>query len=966
MSSKLILLLSFIAYSSYSQMITVTGRVLASDGSAIPGANVLEKRTSNGTASDQEGRYSLTVAPDAVLVFSFVGYKSQEVQVEITTTTVDVTLSEWVLTHWPVVNIGYGHNTVDHIGTAVALLTDDKFNQGNIYDPAQSWQGKVAGLSIYNRGGNPHNESLLRIRGLTTLDPDSGPLIVIDGVPMSTLHNVDPQDIESISVLKDGASAAIYGMRGSQGVILVTTKGGQQSNGLEVTATAEGAMSTILDKQPVMTAAEHIAVGGNDLGSSTDWQDEITRTGSTSNYHVAVSGSSATSSFRVSTHIRSLNGVLLHSGFNQVNSRVTIRHAALNGRLHFDLNLAVTNRKTNFSFPLAFRYANTFLPSAPIYFPSGDFYQALLFDNYNPLAMLEQNLNLGRRRTTNYSAKVSFDIVDGLTLTANTGQQFENNFNGSYYSRNSFYIGQARGGLARRYTDDRSFTQAESYLSYYKHFGKILLDAVTGFSYQEDQAESFSVELGNFPNDALGYNAIAYSADVLAGRGDLIDLLSTTSPVNTIRAGFLRASMTLEDILTFSASVRQEKSNKLGVNQQSGLFPAASASFNLLHYLPNTSMSMLNARVGYGVTGSIPSQPGLASDLFDYTFTGGGTLYKVRDANPDLRWEKKKELNIGIDFSANRLTASINFYKRTITDIIQQRYVSTEAAFRYENAVGLKGNGLELAVDYYVGNGSGLTWQPTLALSTNKTTMASYPVDKEVRGFIDSPGPGSTQMIRIARGSRVGDIWGPVFNGVGPNGAAIFKDINGDGVVIANPGNALDPNTDFTSLGNGIPSWELGWGNKVGFRNWQLNAFFRGAFGHSLINLLRLSFEPLDAGAINSYNRVSTNKAVAGLMSSQHSSLYVEKAGFVKLDNVTLSYSFPTKGVSWLKSLQLYGTIQNAFVITDYSGVDPEPNLIDAIPTSTLVPPDPLVPGLDRNSSYYPARTFLLGLTVGI
>jgi TonB-linked SusC/RagA family outer membrane protein len=960
MSMKLAFLFLCAGYMAHAQTITVSGRVTGENAEAVPGVNIVEKGTANGTITDVEGYYSLTVDPNAILVLSFLGYKPKEVRVE-GESSIDISLTIDVLTHWPVVDVGYGRATMDRIAGATTRLTDDDFNKGNIYDPAQLWQGKVAGLSIYNRGGNPNSESLLRIRGLSTFDPDSRPLIVVDGVPMSTLNNLDPQDIESISVLKDGASAAIYGMRASQGVIIVNTKKGLP--GLSVSVQSEAAASTLMRKQPVMNAEEHIAAGGNDLGSSTDWQDEITRTGLSGNLHLAVSGGNQTSSFRIATHIRSVNGILLHSGFDQVNTRVNVRHAALHERLRFDFNFGVNNRESNFSFPEAFRYANIFLPSAPIFFPSGDYYQAITFDNYNPVAMLEQNVNLGRRRNTNYSAKIDFNILDDLTLTVNAGQQFENNFNGTYYSRNSFYIGQQRNGLARRYTDDQSFTLAESYLTWAREAERIRWNIVAGFSYQEDQSESFGAELGDFPSDELGYNAIGYSADILKGQPNLIDIFSTTSPVNTIQAGFLRASMTFNDIVTLNTSLRQEKSNKLGTNQQNGFFPAASASVDLLRVMPNLHASMFKLHVGYGITGSIPTQSGLAQDQYEYSLSTG-TVFKVRDANPDLKWEKKNEFNAGIDISKGRFFASYNIYRRKITDLIQQRYVSNGdfTGFRYENVAGLAGRGGELTLGYDVGRWGGVTWQTSVLASLNATSIDYYPVDQETRGFIDAAGFGGTQMIKVAVGERADLIWGPVFDRVDTNGAPVFADVNGDGVVMANPANALDPNGDFAELGYGVPSAEFGWTNKLTFRRWDLNAFFRGALGYSLVNLLRVSFEPADLGNINSYNRVVTDKAVPGLMSGRYSSLYVEDAKFVKLDNVTVGYSFPVKGTSW----RVYTTVQNAFVLTGYTGVDPEPSLIDRFPTSPLVPPDPLVPGIDRNGNYSPSRTFLLGLAVRI
>ncbi|MTI41094.1 SusC/RagA family TonB-linked outer membrane protein [Fulvivirga lutimaris] len=966
----LISLLMLVSFSVIGQKITVTGNITAEDdGSALPGVNIVEKGTTNGTVTDIVGNYIISVDPDAVLVLSFLGYATLEVPVD-GKVLIDIQLEVDVSDHWPIINIGYGNISYNELTYGISRLTSSNYNQGYIYEPTELWQGKVAGLSIYKRGDNPHEESVMRIRGLTTFDEEAAPLIVIDGVPMATLHNLDPQDIESINVLKDGSATAIYGMRGSQGVIIITTKQAIYGRKISVSANSEVAASVISKKQPVMTASEHIAAGANDLGSSTDWQDEITRTGISTGHHVTISGASESSSFRASTHIRQVEGILLNSGFNQINTRVNLRHRAIDDRLRFDFNIAVTNRKSNFSFPDAFRFANVFSPSAPITFPSGDYYQPILFDNFNPVAILKQNVNLGRRRNTNFGAKIDFDILDGLTATVSVAQQFESNFNGKYYSRNSLYEGYNRGGLAQRYTDDQSFTLGESYLTYYKHFIDLTLNVVAGYSYQEDRFESFGAELGDFPSDELGYNAIGYSADILTGEEYLIDISSTTSPINTIKGIFLRTTLSLDDIATFNVSLRRDQSNKLGENKQSGLFPSAGINLNLLHYLKSLNLSLLNMRLGYGVTGSIPSQYGLANQRFDYSFQNGGTVRMAHDANPDLKWEQKKELNLGIDVNAGPFIATLDLYQRTTSDIINLVRIDPNdfsTGERYDNIGGLKSRGMELMLSYYLGNSNNITWQPSIVLSTSRTLLDGFDVDQEVRGTPGIAGSGNSQLIRIAKGEKIGEIWGPVFDGVDANGYAIFRDTNGDGQLLIDNGTALDPNTDFTSLGNGIPSWELGWSNQIRYRNWELNMFFRGAFGHSLVNRARLGFEPLDLGAVNSYNRVVTDKAVDGLTSSQFSSLYVEKADFLQLDNISLSYSLPLKTSSWMKSLKVNMTVQNAFTITSYTGNNPEPILVSGLSSATFsVSKDVLTPGIDHVSNYAPSRTFMFSLSLGL
>ncbi len=959
---------------AWSQTRTVTGRVTsADDGSGVPGVNVIEKGTNNGTATDADGNYTINVADNATLVFSFVGYATQEIAVGAQTS-VSVTLEPDVMALSEVVVVGYGSQEKKELTSSVVQLNAEDFNKGNINDPTQLLQGKVPGLSVYNRGGNPNAASVIRLRGISTVGANTQPLVVIDGVIGASLDNVDPNDIASINVLKDGSAAAIYGSRGSSGVILVTTKRGSgNSSALNTTYNGYVSAATIARQQPIMTPSQYIAAGGNDLGDETDWVDEVTRTGVSHVHNIAVSGGTRSTTFRMSTNFRNIQGILNESGFDQINARANLNHSTLNDKLKIDLNLALTNRKSNFSFNEALRYAVLFNPTAPIRFDNGDYYQAILFDNFNPVAIIDQNTNEGKRKNLNYNAKLDYSLLDNLTLTVNYGQQYENNLNGEYYSRTSLFRGLNRGGLARRYTSDRSFTLFETYGTLSETFGSINLDLSAGYSFQEDQFEDYFLELGDFPSDALGYYILEASGDRLSGLASRVNVSSSASPNARIIAGFARLNLTFDNAIFLNASVRREGSTKLGKDNQWGIFPAAGLGIDLDHYLDLASVDVLKLRVGFGVTGSLPNENGLAQDLYNYSFQGGGNVTKARDANPDLKWEQKTEINLGLDFGlGGKLGGSLDVYTRNIEDFILERDVPVTqfpSGRRFENSGSLKTNGIELSLNYNDLQFGRLRWNPGVVLSSYKTTLESFIIDEQVRADLGAPGQNGTSMIRVAVGEELGQIWGPVFDGVEGNGAPRFKDLNGDGSVISAPAEALNPNGDFQQLGNGIPSLELGWTNQLTLGNWDLNAFFRGAFGHSLVNTFRAFYEPIDPGAINSYNRVITDKAVDGLIFSQYSSLYVEKADFLKLDNVTLGYNIkPSSGI--VKNVRLYANVQNAFVITNYTGIDPEPVLQDygAIDNGGFLgtTPDVLAPGIDRRNSYFTARTFTFGLNIGL
>lgn len=971
--SYLAVLLVFGTLVSFAQQ-SVTGKVTAAeDGSGIPGVNILEKGTANGTVSDADGNYRINVGANATLVFSFVGYSSQEISVG-SQSVINTALESDVTALSEVVVTGYGSQDKKEITSSVVSLTTKEFNKGNINDPSQLLAGKVAGLSVYNRGGDPNTNATIRLRGISTIGANTEPLVVIDGVIGASLSNVDPNDIESINVLKDGSAAAIYGSRGSSGVILVTTKrGSKRGDAMAFEYNGYVAAATPFRVQPNMSASEYIAAGGNDLGSVTDWQDEVTQNGVSNVHNIAVSGGSKSTTFRMSANFRDVNGVLKESGFDQVNTRANLAHSTLNDKLKIDLNMSMTNRNSNFSFNDALRYAVLFNPTAPIKFDNGDYYQAILFDNFNPVAILEQNVNKGKRKNINYNAKIDYAIIDNLTATVNFGQQFESNFNGEYYSRNSLYRGLNRGGLARRYTNDREFTLFEAYATYAKEFNKIDLSVTGGYSFQQDQFEDMFVELGNFPSDDLGYNALENSGDRLSGLGSLTNISSSASPKNQITAQFARVNLTFDKGIFFNASVRREGSTKLGKDNQYGIFPAAGVGVDVLHYAKLNSFNALKVRLGYGVTGSLPSQSGLAQDLYTYSFSGGGNVTKSQDANTELKWEQKKEINLGIDFGiGDHLTGTLDAYTRNIEDFILERAVDVAvypSGRRYENAGSLKTNGIELALNYNDINLGGVRWTPGIVFSTYKTTLESFITDEQVRAELGAPGQNGTYMVRVKVGEKIGQIWGPVFDGVEGNGAPRFKDINGDGKVVSAPGQALEDDGDFKELGQGLPKAEFGWTNQLNYKNWDLNAFFRAAFGHSLVNSFRAFYEPLDPGAINSYNRIQTDKAVPGLTSAQYSSLYVEKADFFKLDNITLGYNFKTSSTAF-KSIRLYANVQNAFIITNYTGVDPEPQLADpgAVDNGGFAPTssDVLSPGIDRRQSYFNARTFTFGINIGL
>ena len=980
------LLLAFLALTTiaFSQK-TITGTV-TEEGSGEPliGASILVVGTSTGTVTDIDGSFELQVPEGSNLIsVSYTGFSEKEVDIS-TGTSFDVQLAEGAQLD-EIVVVGYGTQKDKEITSSVTSVSAEEFNQGPITDPAQLLQGKVAGLQVYNRGGDPNNQSrVVRLRGISTVGANAEPLVVVDGVIGASLDNVDPNDIENISVLKDGSAAAIYGSRGSSGVILVTTRSGAKNQEVQFTYNGQVGVSSILNTIEVMDRGQFLATGGTDLGSDTDWIDEVTRSGTSNVHSLAASGGIGNNSnFRVSGNYRNVEGILDNSGFEQFNGRLNFSSKALNDKLSINFNSSFTNRNSDFGFREALRYAVLYNPTAPIQgadapfqFASdqyGGFFETLgLFDSFNPVSIAQQNSNTGKRNEFTYGAQLGYQITDNIEITGRLAQQTTTIDNREYYPTTSLFRGNAtspiRKGLARFYNQNDNFSLYEAYATYVGAIGGSDLRVTGGYSFQENNSTNNFFELGDFPDNSQDFSNIIQSSQDLQEAG-FIQANSGASPDERIIAFFARANLTIDDAIFLNASVRREGSSKLGEDNRWGIFPAFGVGVDLNNYLAIGNVDQLKVRLGYGVTGALPQPNGLSQPIRNVVNGSDGSVSTelVRAANPDLKWEEKAELNLGIEFGMDRFTATLDLYNRDISDFILLRNVDA-AVFgvgqRFENAGQLNTQGLELTLGYDVINNTDVSWNTGLVLSTYTTTLDEYIIDQEVRGNLGAPGQNGTNMIRVKEGEEVGQIWGPVFESVNAEGAPVFADLNGDGTVNSDQNNALNDDADFQVLGNGIPDLEFGWTNQVNIGNWSINAFFRGALGHSLVNTFRAFYEPVIATQ-SSYNYVNTDKRVDGLTTAQFSSLYVEKADFFKLDNLTISRNFSFGADSAIRGLTLSLTGQNVFVITDYSGSDPEPSLIDNGSPGNganldFTNPDPLAPGIDRRYNYFSSRTFTL------
>ena len=966
----------FVTVGMYAQ--TVTGLVTSEDG-PLPGATVQVKGTTIGVSTDFDGNFTIQADDTDVLLVSFVGFTSQEIAVgdqdQITVTLVaDNELEEVVVT-------GYGSQKEKEITSAVVKVTAEEFNKGPINDATQLLQGKVAGLSIYNKGGNPNAPATIRLRGLSTVGANVSPLVVVDGVVGASLDNVDPNDIESINVLKDGSAAAIYGSRGSSGVIIVTTKGGK-SGEVSLTYNGQLASASILNRIDVMNPEEFRAAGGSDLGGETDWTEAVTRNAISQIHNISASGGFGNTTFRVSANVRENEGIVINTGFEQFNSRANISTRALDDKLKVDFNASFTQRSSSFGESLVLKYATLFNPTAPIYtegseyFPgnSGDaiggYFETFgLFDSYNPVSIAEQHERTGERTELNYNLSVGYDFSDNFDVQFRAARQTSLNNNRRYVPVTALLTGNAlsptRRGLAD-FNDNRyEFKLYEAFANYNITSDGFNVNLTGGYSFQQDNFTSKAFGLGDFPGNNMDYSYnIDASEDLL--KAGFITANSSRGPDNKIIAFFGRANVVIDDAIYVNASVRREGSTKLGDGNKWGTFPAFGIGADLNKYI-GTEYDLFKIRVGYGETGSLPGGSGLSQVVYNFNYDSGGSgnTSQARAANPDLKWESKAETNIGLDFAQGKLSGSVDVYTRDISDFILETRVDVATyGFdrRFENSGKINTQGLELNIGYQFTD----NYQTNINLSTYNTTLEEYVIeDGDITGNLGSPGQNSTNMILIRPGEAIGQIWAPRFDGVNADGSNIFGDVNNDGVITASQDKWNDENADFISAGNGIPTLELGWSNNVNIGNWSVNAFFRGAFGHSLVNTFRAFYEPRLASQ-SSYNFVNTELALPELTVAQFSSLYVEKADFFKLDNLTVAYNFNLSESSIIEGAQISANVQNAFVITNYTGIDPEPALVDGGFNGAGFSPagNVLAPGIDRRDNYFTARTVTIGLNI--
>jgi len=1040
LSRYLAVLLLFITTMAWSQSRTVTGTVTSSDdGSPLPGVNIIEKGTNNGTATDANGNYSLNVSDNATLVFSFVGYTSQEVAVG-GQSAVSIALQADVTALSEVVVIGYGEVSKRDATGAVTSVKADEFQRGVISSPEQLIQGKTAGVQITTTSGAPGAGVQLRIRGTNSIRSNNNPLFVVDGVPLSggtqpqtpdvgygtisdtnPLNFINPSDIESINILKDASATAIYGSRGANGVVIITTKRGKGSKGT-LEASSSISIARAAEKYDLLGPYEFIGAlaqfqdnpSVQNYGYQTDWQEYILRTSVSNKQNISYSRGFNTASIRASLGYENQQGIIEHSYQKRLTGKVNGSKSFLDNKLNIDLSATVSNVKREDP-PIsanagstgdllgATYMANPTWPADPTFNPTGQ---------RNPANMLENFSSEGttNRIITNLSA--DYKITSELTAKATYGMDWSKGERTTLLSGNVNNVGDAvsGSGLGQLNENKTNSNLLEVTLNYDKTMGNIVLDVVGGYSVQSfhnkyfwatgrgfEDYESFdamesalesSFDAGDAAASALAsdYNNWGISDKLKTG-----DVLSSGGFVNGISFGdnggfetssferpagfnlgamaanffdqtdylqsyFGRANVTISEKYLFTATLRADGSSKFGSDNRYGIFPSAAAAWRMDQedFMPET-FSTFKVRLGYGVVGN---QDGLGYGEFirrerftDASINNSMEILVPGSApsgsvNPALKWESTTQFSGGIDFGIleEKLTGSIDYYVKNTTDLLLKRTAAqpSVATQIFDNLdATVQNKGWELSLNYQAIQNTDASVSISGNVSHNKNEVKDFAGVLDA-GTIYGQGLSGAYAQRLANGQPLFSYFLREFEGFDQRGQPI-------GDVQKFIGKSA------------LPTWNAGLSLTARYKAIDFSMYMVGQFGHYIYSNTRNAF--FTAGSIQTTRNVTRDvlgNGEAGNAEASVSTRFLESGDFIRCQTLTLGYAVPTTSMKFVKNLRVYFNAQNLFLITDYSGLDPEVSsnpadsgLLNGLPTA----------GIDY-VSYPRPRTYTFGLNV--
>lgn len=976
-------MLLFATLTASAQQVKVTGTVTDPGGEPLVGVSV--KAGATGAITDIDGKYSVDVASSGTISFSYVGFETIMEKVN-GRKTINVTLKEKNDVLNEVVVIGYGTMDKKELTSAISHVGEKDFLTISSLDPSMMIQGKVAGVSITNTGaGDPNNQASIQIRGVSSRSAGLGPLVVIDGVPGGNLTNINPNDIASFDILKDGAASAIYGTRGSNGVIVVTTKKGTKDGNMHTSYSGMASWDVIKNELKMMNADEYrdVRLGwgdtGVDLGGNYDWLDGVSRTGFTTQHTLSMSGGNAQSNYRVSVDYRNAHGIDLRSKREEYGARASMMHTTKGGLFTLTANVApriIYRDQADWS---VFKDAIEANPTTPLMDPENPAryynFQGQVVGS-NPVERQKLEKDHGDTKLLDWDGTVKLNLLplllkDGKgnhnlsTQVMFADHQYDNNNSWFRPSTSTICINNGHDGEASRsYSKERQYV-LEWLTNYTGTFGKHNVKGMAGYSYQYSQYEGLSNENKDFPNDGLTYNNMG-TGEYAKEEGKV--LMGSYKNDCKLIAFFGRVSYDFDGKYMFTASLRHEGSSKFGVDNKWGNFPAVSAGWRISQESFMKDIKWINdlkLRADYGVTGN--QDFGSYNSLntmtgFGYYFYNG-KYFQVwgpsKNVNPDLKWEKGKNWNIGIDFSLfnNRVYGSFNYFNRKQQDLLGNYKVSVPPYLFDETFVNvgtMKNTGFEFDINVKAVTTKDFSYDFNVVGATMSNKFVDFSNSQYVgQDYYDVAGTSDPYpyyyLQRIQKGKSIGNFYMWKYAGHTTDGEWLVYDKDGDIIRASQASDA-----DRQKVGNGMPKFTMSTSQNFRYRNFDLSLFFRGAFGYDIFNIHDFYYGTRNFTGNRSHKAYGKNFQISGTANPVVCDYFLEKGDYLKLDMVTLGYTFNPKSCRFLDRVRLYGTMKNVFTLTKFSGVDPSTYQVNG-----------LTPGAQGSRTYFPStRQFIVGLQV--
>lgn len=941
----------------------VQGKVSDTAGNPISGVTIGVQGTTISTSTSEDGTFRLSGVPlHAILLVKMIGYATKEIvysgnnNIQIILTAGSQDLEEIVV-------LGYGSVDKKELTSAVSTLRQRDLIAGSV-SPLLAIQGKVPGLNISSSNGiDPNAEISLQLRGVNSVKASQGLLVVIDGVPGGDINSVIKEDIESISVLRDASAAAIYGTRASGGVILITTK--RPSTGKAVVNfTTEYFIESVRKRPNVLKGEEYVKYGlGEDLGHRTDWYSEVTNNNPFSHRQVFnVSGGSENANVYATFTKRDVKGMAISSKRNEIGGRI-------NSNFKFFDGFAELSNKISYNEAKAFLSNNDIFNMAMVLNPTETPYNAadvtgfnVLVGGYNYWNPVAEVMLRSDERQYKYllaNSTLKLNLTKHLTTSATVGIK-NNSIHSSYYRSSQHRVSRetAVDGNASQYYnqyDDRIF---EWIVNYNNQIEDHSIQAVGGYSYQDFNGQGFSANNSNFPVDGVREHDMGSGSYLVDGRAGIG---SWKSPWVKLAAFFGRVNYSLLGRYLLSASARYEGSSKFAPKNRWGFFPGISAGWRISEepFLRESALvDDLKLRIGYGETGNEGFGAEVSTRMYsaDTWFLQNGKWFRTygvrHNQNPNIKWEVKKEYNLGLDFTVlnHKLSGRFDVYKRVIDDLIYDISVSQPPAIHDKttmNVGSMQNTGYEIELNYKVVEKDYFTYTTSVIASHNKSKLNSLWGNQTFADRKRFPAPGSPgSAVRLYPGEDIGRFFIWQFAGFTDDGYWKLYDQKGEAFDVRDKNKTI---ADKKFVGNAIPTLQLSWNNQLSYKNWDLGLCMRSWIGHDVFNMINMYYSlPNVKGQNVLSDAYDKHKDIKG--EKELSDYWLEKGSFLKVDALNIGYRFNQSLLKPFKNLRVYATGRDLFVFTNYSGLDPEVNI------------NGLDPGFEERNVYPKTRTFMVGI----